>query len=176
VLYEIDLRVGPFQPDDCSLGDFESCPPLSLKFHIDAPLCDFERDYDISSPSFAYASPLDTSISIDTLEDVLIIPKPLTPLASLGRLKESVEYESDASVHDHDCEGWYNYNDYEKCIVEDTPLGESCGMLVHEVPPSCLKLIEYMSPDSFDLIPTSLTCSLRSPPLEHHSASLWIIM
>ena len=33
----------------------------------------------------------------------------------------------------------------------------------HEVPISCLKLFEYISPDPLDLIPASLTCSTPFP-------------
>ena len=45
-------------------------------------------------------------------------------------------------------------------------------MLVHEVSPPCLYLVEYMSPNPLDLIPTSLTCSSPSPSPEHRSPRL----
>ena len=100
-----------------------------------------------------------------------IIPSSLTPLASLGELEHSEEFESNASEHDHECDEWYGCNDDEKeCIVEEIPLGESCGMLVHVVSPPCLELVEYMSPIPLNLMPTSLNCSSTTPSLKRHSS------
>ena len=89
---------------------------------------------------------------MDSPKDVPIIPHSFTPLASLRE-----QYKSDASVRDHECDECYDCNDdKDECIAEETPLGESCGMLVHKVFPPCLELIEYIFPNPLDLIPTSL--------------------
>ena len=63
----------------------------------------------------------------------------------------------------------YDCNDDEESIVEETLLGESCGMLVHKAFPLCLKLVKYMSPNPVDLISTPVTCSSPSPSHEHYS-------
>ena len=74
---------------------------MGPKFQVDATLCDFEGDDGISSPSFTYASALDTSIFMDTPDNVPLGSNPYTHLAFLRELKENQEYESDASVHYH---------------------------------------------------------------------------
>jgi len=86
VLQKVVLSAGPSSRNSFSLGDFGSYTPLSYEFHVDAPLCDSDEDDDISSPTFAYASCHGTNISMDTPEDVSIVPSPFTPLASLGEL------------------------------------------------------------------------------------------
>jgi len=43
-------------------------------------------------------------------------------------------------------------------------------MLVHEVPPLYLEVVEYMSPNTLELIPTFFTCSSPSPSPEYHSS------
>jgi len=97
---DTDLMVRPTTPKGCLLGDFESSYPLSSKSGVDTPLCDFEVKNDMFSPSFAYASPLETSTSLDTPEDVPIIPNPSFHLALLGELEEGDGFESDASSDD----------------------------------------------------------------------------
>jgi len=121
-------------------------------------LCDFGGDDDISLPSFTYTSSYDTSISMEFLEDALIIPNLLTLIVVLGKLKNTEEFESDVGVYDPDCDEWYDCNDDdEECLFEENPLGGSYGMLVHEVSPPCLELVEYTSLNPLDLVPMSLT-------------------
>ena len=98
VPHDTDLRVGPTTPKGFLLGDFEYSYHLSSKSGVDTPLCDFEVMNDISSPSFAYASPLETSTSLDTFDDVLIIPNPSLTFASLGEIEEGDGFETDASL------------------------------------------------------------------------------
>ena len=46
----------------------------------------------------------------------------------------SKDYDGYANVHAHACDGCYNCNvDKEEGLVEDTPLEESCKMLIHKV-------------------------------------------
>ena len=91
-----------------------------------------------------------------TLKDVLIIPNPLSSNV-YRRASEEWECESNASVHDHECDEWYDGNiDYEECVVEETPLEDSCKMLVHEVSSPCVELIEFISPNPLDCISASL--------------------
>jgi len=75
-------------------------------------------------------------------------------------------------VHDNECDKWYACNDDEESTVKENPFGESYGMLVHEVSPPYLELVEYLSHKPLDLIPTPLTSSSPSPFLEHHSPRL----
>jgi len=91
---------------------------------------------DISSPSFACASPIETSISMDIPEDVLILRDTLIPLASLGEPEESKQYENDAGGHHHEYDDSHDFNvDEEECIVKETLLEQSYEEIVHEVPP-----------------------------------------
>lgn len=58
---------------------------------------DLEVSSDRSSP---FTSPLKPSTSLDTFEDVLIIPDPSLPLALLGEIEEEYGFEIDASFVD----------------------------------------------------------------------------
>jgi len=74
-----------------------------------------------------------------------------------------VDYENDAGVHNHECDEWYDGNVNEECIVKEAHLEEECEMLRVEASSCCLGLVEYMFPNHFGLIHTSLTCSPPSP-------------
>jgi len=112
--------------DDCLLADFNSAYPFSPKFQVDTHLSNFEGKKYISSTFLTCTSPIVTSLSMDTPEDISNIHDLSTPLVSLEESKESEECEGDASVHDHAHDDWYGYNvDEEDCIVEGTLLEES---------------------------------------------------
>jgi len=98
VLHETDLRVGPTIPKGCLLGDFESSYPFSPEFQVDTHLSDFVGENDISSPFLTCASPVATSISMDTLEDVPNIHDPSTPQVFLEESRRREECEGDAIV------------------------------------------------------------------------------
>jgi len=102
VLQRTDLRGGPITPKGCLLGDFKSSYSLSIVFQFDIPLCDFEGNNDIYSPSFACTLLTKTSISINTPDDVQIIHDRPTPLNSPRDPKESKGCDDDVSVHDHE--------------------------------------------------------------------------
>ena len=97
-----NLKVGPTTSEGCLSSDFKSSHPLSSKSRVDTPLCDFEVKNDMCSPSFAYTFALETSTSLDTSKDVLIIRNPSLPLAPLGEFEERDEFETDASS-DNQC-------------------------------------------------------------------------
>ena len=73
MLHEAGLGIGPSLPKDSLLGEFESSSPFSSHFQVDTHLRDFEGKKYIFSPSYACASPIETSISMDTSKDALII-------------------------------------------------------------------------------------------------------
>ena len=104
---------------------------------------------------------------MDILEDVPILHDTLIPLASSVGPKENGQYENDAGVHDHEYDNCNDFNVDEGCIVEETLIEESCEKIEHEVPPPCLELVEYMSLDAFNLIPTSLPYSRSSSSPMH---------
>jgi len=69
---------------------------LAHDFYHDTHSDDLEVSSDPSSP-FAYASPLETSTSLDTSEDVPIISDPSIALASLAEIEEGDGCETNAS-------------------------------------------------------------------------------
>ena len=88
----------------------------------------------------------------------------MIPLSSSREPEQSGQYENDASVHDHEYDDCHDFDvDEEEYIVEEALLKESCKEIEHEVPPPCIELVEYMSPNPFNMIPASLTCSPPSP-------------
>ena len=97
VLYETNLRVGPSPLDGCSLGDFESCSSLRPKFHIDAPLYDFEGDDDISSP-FLHMLLLLRSLTLDSPKDISTIPDLPFPPVPLGEPEKREVFEVESSI------------------------------------------------------------------------------
>jgi len=92
ISHQADL-IGPTIPEGCLSGDCESPYPFILEFQVDTHLSHFQGKENLSSPSFARASPTETSISM---------PRECLDSSSLGEPEECEQYENDASVHDHD--------------------------------------------------------------------------
>ena len=90
---------------------------------------------------------------------VLIILNLLIPWATLGELKESGEYESDTSVHDHEFDESYESNVDEKYTLE-----KSSKEVVVKVPPPLIEPIDNVFPNPLVLIPPFP----YSPPFPSH--------
>jgi len=74
-------------------------------------------------------------------------------------------------VHDHECDEWYDCNDHEEeCIVEETPMKGVMYNASAQGSPPCLELVEYMCPNSLDLILILLPFSSLPLSPEHHSS------
>ena len=115
-----------------TLGNFESPDPFRHEFQVDTYLFDFEGKNDISLPFLACVSPVANNVSMDTLENVLNIHDPYIPLTFLEESKDSKECESDAIVHDLECDDWYSCNvNEQECIAEEMLLEESRDEIEH---------------------------------------------
>ena len=64
------------------MDDFKSLSPFTPKLHVDSSLCDFVGENDISLSPSTSTSPFEISISMDSREDVSVIPNlPLPPVS-----------------------------------------------------------------------------------------------
>lgn len=113
-------------PNVSPVDDFESFLPQRLNTHVDTPFAALKEENDI--PITLYVSPTELSTPRDITKDVLVFPNPPNPLTHSCKFEGSERLKADANYKEHD-----PFSDLEECIVEEIPLGESCGMLVYEV-------------------------------------------